>query len=53
MKSIELGMKYEQHNKELGHTLENKGPVIVLKPDSALLKDEDYPIIDKTGVLTG
>ncbi len=39
MKIIAVGMNYDQHNKELGHTLENKEPVIFLKPDSALLKD--------------
>ncbi len=39
MKIIAVGMNYDQHNKELGHTLVNKEPVIFLKPDSALLKD--------------
>ena len=39
MKIIAIGMNYAQHNKELGHTLENKEPVIFMKPDSALLKD--------------
>ena len=39
MKIIAIGMNYAQHNKELGHTLVNKEPVIFLKPDSALLKD--------------
>lgn len=39
MKIIAVGMNYAQHNKELGHTLVNKEPVIFMKPDSALLKD--------------
>ena len=39
MKSIAVGMNYDRHNKELGHTLVNKEPVIFLKPDSAILKD--------------
>ncbi|MEG1403322.1 fumarylacetoacetate hydrolase family protein [Bacteroides sp.] len=39
MKIIAVGMNYAQHNKELGHTLVNKDPVIFMKPDSALLKD--------------
>lgn len=39
MKIIAVGMNYAQHNKELGHTIENKEPVIFMKPDSAILKD--------------
>lgn len=39
MKIIAVGMNYALHNKELGHTLEQKEPVIFLKPDSALLRD--------------
>ena len=39
MKIIAVGMNYAQHNQELGHALENKEPVIFMKPDSALLKD--------------
>ena len=39
MKIIAVGMNYAQHNKELGHTLINKEPVIFMKPDSAILKD--------------
>ena len=39
MKIIAVGMNYAQHNKELGHTVANKEPVIFMKPDSALLKD--------------
>lgn len=39
MKIIAVGMNYDRHNKELGHTLVNKEPVIFLKPDSAILKD--------------
>lgn len=31
-------MNYAQHNKELGHTLINKEPVIFMKPDSAILE---------------
>jgi hypothetical protein len=38
MKIIAVGMNYALHNKELGHTHENKEPVIFLKPDSAILK---------------
>ena len=36
MKIIAVGMNYALHNKELGHTHENKEPVIFLKPDSAI-----------------
>ena len=39
MKIIAVGMNYALHNKELGHTMENKEPVIFMKPDSAILKD--------------
>ena len=39
MKIIAVGMNYALHNKELGNTLENKEPVIFMKPDSAILKD--------------
>ena len=39
MKIIAVGMNYALHNKELGHTHENREPVIFLKPDSAILKD--------------
>lgn len=39
MKIIAVGMNYAQHNRELGHTQENKEPVIFMKPDSAILKD--------------
>lgn len=39
MKIIAVGMNYALHNKELGHTSENKEPVIFMKPDSAILKD--------------
>lgn len=39
MKIIAVGMNYAQHNRELGHTQENREPVIFLKPDSAILKD--------------
>ena len=38
MKIIAVGMNYALHNKELGHTHENKEPVIFLKPDSAILE---------------
>ncbi|KAA5435081.1 fumarylacetoacetate hydrolase family protein, partial [Bacteroides cellulosilyticus] len=38
MKIIAVGMNYALHNKELGHTLVNKEPVIFMKPDSAILK---------------
>ena len=39
MTIIAVGMNYAQHNKELGHTQENREPVIFMKPDSAILKD--------------
>ena len=39
MKIIAVGMNYARHNKELGHTQENREPVIFMKPDSAILKD--------------
>ena len=39
MKIIAVGTNYAQHNKELGHTQENREPVIFMKPDSAILKD--------------
>ena len=39
MKIIAVGRNYAQHNKELGHTQENREPVIFMKPDSAILKD--------------
>lgn len=39
MKIIAVGMNYAQHNKELGHTQENREPVIFMKPDSVILKD--------------
>mgnify|MGYP000395908206 FL=1 len=39
MKIIAVGMNYAQHNKELGHTQENREPVIFMNPDSAILKD--------------
>ncbi|MCS3207980.1 fumarylacetoacetate hydrolase family protein [Bacteroides stercoris] len=39
MKIIAVGMNYAQHNRELGHTQENRESVIFMKPDSAILKD--------------
>ena len=39
MKIIAVGMNYAQHNRELGHTQENREPVFFMKPDSAILKD--------------
>lgn len=39
MKIFCIGMNYELHKQELGHTEENREPVIFLKPDSAVLKD--------------
>ena len=39
MKIIAVGMNYARHNRELGHTQENREPVIFMKPDSAILKD--------------
>ena len=38
MKIIAVGMNYAQHNKELGHTQENREPVIFMKPDSAIFE---------------
>ena len=38
MKIIAVGMNYALHKQELGHTEENREPVIFLKPDSAILK---------------
>ena len=39
MKIIAVGMNYAEHNKELGHSLINKEPIIFMKPDTAMLKD--------------
>lgn len=39
MKIIAVGMNYALHKVELGHTEENKEPVIFLKPDSSILRD--------------
>ena len=39
MKIIAVGMNYALHNRELGHTQENREPVLFMKPDSALLKN--------------
>ena len=39
MKIIAVGMNYALHNKELGHTHENKEPVIFFLSYSAILKD--------------
>ena len=39
MKIIAVGMNYALHNRELGHSQENREPVLFMKPDSALLKD--------------
>ena len=41
MKIIAVGMNYAEHTKELhgDEKIENKEPVLFLKPDSALLKD--------------
>jgi len=39
MKILAVGMNYALHNKELGHTEENREPVLFLKPDSSLLKN--------------
>jgi len=39
MKILAVGMNYALHNKELGHTEENKEPVLFMKPDSSLLKN--------------
>ena len=54
MKIIAVGMNYALHNKELGHTHENKEPVIFLKPDSAILKDGKpflYPRLFQRGCI--
>lgn len=39
MKIIAVGMNYDLHKRELGHTEVNENPVIFMKPDSAILKD--------------
>ncbi|WP_321334627.1 fumarylacetoacetate hydrolase family protein [uncultured Bacteroides sp.] len=39
MKIIAIGMNYASHNKEQGHVIVNKEPIIFMKPDSAILKD--------------
>ena len=39
MKITPVGMNYALHNRELGHTQENREPILFMKPDSALLKD--------------
>ena len=44
MKIIAVGMNYARHNEELGHTLENKEPVIFMKPDSAILKEYSFTL---------
>ena len=43
MKIIAVGMNYALHKQELGHTEENREPVIFLKPDSAILKQGKEP----------
>jgi 2-keto-4-pentenoate hydratase/2-oxohepta-3-ene-1,7-dioic acid hydratase in catechol pathway len=40
MKIICVGMNYPSHNKEMFHTLLKREPVIFMKPDSSVLKDE-------------
>ncbi|MFV0546514.1 MAG: fumarylacetoacetate hydrolase family protein [Bacteroides sp.] len=39
MKIIAVGMNYAQHIQELGNTQVDNEPVIFMKPDSAILKD--------------
>ncbi len=40
MKIFAVGMNYANHNKEMHHALLLSEPVIFMKPDSALLKDD-------------
>ncbi len=39
MKIFAIGMNYAAHNKELGHTLLIKEPVIFTKPESAVIRE--------------
>jgi 2-keto-4-pentenoate hydratase/2-oxohepta-3-ene-1,7-dioic acid hydratase in catechol pathway len=39
MKIIAVGWNYALHNKELSHNLPSREPVIFMKPDTALLRD--------------
>ena len=39
MKIICVGWNYPLHNKEMNKSLEDKDPIIFLKPDTAILKD--------------
>ncbi len=40
MKIICVGWNYPLHNKEMNKTLEDKAPIIFIKPDSAILKSD-------------
>lgn len=39
MKIFAIGLNYASHNKEMNRTFESKQPVIFMKPDTALLKE--------------
>lgn len=39
MKIFAVGLNYASHNKEMERTFQSKEPVIFMKPDTALLKD--------------
>ena len=40
MKIFAIGLNYASHNKEMERTFQSKEPVIFMKPDTALLKDD-------------
>ncbi len=40
MKIFAVGLNYASHNKEMERTFQSKEPVIFMKPDTALLKDD-------------
>ena len=40
MKIFAVGLNYLSHNKEMERTFQSKEPVIFMKPDTALLKDD-------------
>jgi len=40
MKIFAVGLNYASHNKEMERTFQSKEPIIFMKPDTALLKDD-------------
>ena len=40
MKIFAIGLNYASHNKEMERTFQSKEPIIFMKPDTALLKDD-------------